>query len=304
MSCLPSASSLQHPLSRRVCFSTGAFRRARLHFARGRVFWETRKADAARVEFLKALEFVPNFLPALQGVAEVLLTQKHEDDAAGFIERALKASPMDSFSLSMKAEIHWRRGQVQEAVETMSVVVRAQPENPTFLFRLGRFLQQSGMIEEAYSYFRRAKAGDQSFVDPRLSLASTAIDLGRLGEAKAEIESLRTSNVPLDKRFVVDEIEAKYHLALDEVDAASELAGRALNYHRNTFTLSLMAKVEVDKSKRARTDGMLVMAESHLGRAIQLINEAIAQDPKSQVLLRQLEALKSAQLGGDRVHAT
>ncbi len=276
--------------------STGPFRQARLHFARGRVFWETRKPDTARVEFLKALEVVPNFLPALQGVSEALLTQGHIDDASGFIERALKVSPMDSFSLSMKADIFWKRGQVQQAVDTMTVVVRSQPENPTFLFRLGRFLQQSGMLEEAYDYFRRAKAGDQSFFDPLLSLASTAIDLGKLAEAKAEIEDLKKKKVPAEKRFVLEEIEAKYHLALGEIDVASDLAARALNYHRNGFTLSLMAKVEAAKSKRASTDGMTVMAESHLSRAVQLVKEALTQDPRNPVLLKQLEMLTTTRV--------
>jgi tetratricopeptide (TPR) repeat protein len=92
------------------------FQRARLHFARGRVFWETRNGDLARAEFLKAIEINPSSLPALQGVSEVLLTQGRIDDASGFIERALKISPMDSFSLSMKADIYWRRGEVKNAV--------------------------------------------------------------------------------------------------------------------------------------------------------------------------------------------
>ena len=206
--------------------TTSSFRLNRLHFARGRVFWETRKPDGARTEYLKALELAPNSLPALQGVAEVLLTQGHIDDASGFVERALKVSPMDSFALSMKADIYWRRGKVHEAVDTMSVVVKAQPENPTFLFRLGRFLQQSGMLDEACKWFQRAKDADQSFLDPRLSLASTAIDLGKLNEAKAEIDSLRV-RVSAAKRFVLDEIEPKYCLALGEVDTAADLALKA-----------------------------------------------------------------------------
>ncbi len=199
------------------------YRRARLHFARGRIHWETRKPDLARAEYLKALDLSPNFLPALQGVSEILLTQGHIEDASGFIERALKVSPMDSFSLSRKADIFWKQGKVREAVETMTVVVKAQPENATFLFRLGRFLQQSNMLGDAYGYFQRAKAADQSFVDPRLSLASTAIDLDRLDEAKTEIEALK-GKVSVDKRFVLDEIESKYHLALGEVEVAAALA--------------------------------------------------------------------------------
>jgi len=243
----------------------------------------------------KALALAPNSLPALQGVAEVLLTQGQIDDAWGFVERALKVSPMDSFSLSMKAEIYWRRGQVYEAVDTMMVVVKAQPKNATFLFRLGRFLQQSDMLDEAYKYFQQAKEADQSFIDPRLSLASTAIDLGKLGEAKAEIDSLR-GKVSADKRFVLDEIEAKYHLACGEVDTAADLALSALNYHRNSFTLSLMAKVEVAKAERANADGMSVMAKSHRDTAMRLLQEGLKDYPQNVALANQLAALEANDL--------
>ena len=273
---------------------TSPYRATKLHFARGRVFWETRKPDLARAEFLKALDLKPTYLPALQGASETLLTQGKIDDASGFIERALKVSPMDSHSLSMKADIFWKRGQVQEAVDTMAVIIKAQPENATYLFRMGRFLQQSNLLEDAYKYFQRAKSADQSFVDPRLSLASTAIDLGRLDSAKAEIEALK-GRISVDKIFVLDEIEAKYHLALGEIELAANLATKALDYHRNAFTLSLMAKVEAAKSKNAQMQGMDVMSDSHRRCAVHLVEEALTQDPNNPVLLGQLRGLKSAE---------
>jgi tetratricopeptide (TPR) repeat protein len=273
--------------------ATSPHQRARLHFARGRVFWETRKIELARSEYVKALDLNPKLLPALQGVADSLMAESKTDDASGFVERALKVSPMDSHSLSTKAEIFWRRGKWRDAVETMEVVVRAQPENATFLFRLGRFLQQSNLLEQAREYFRRAKAADQTFTEPRLSLASTAIDLGGLDEAKAEIDSLR-GRLPADKRFVLDEIEAKYHLALGDLEAAATLADKALAYHRNAFTLSLMAKIEAALQKEAQQNGMTVAAESHRTRALTLIAEGLNHEPASSVLLSQKKALAGA----------
>ena len=270
--------------------ATTPHQKARLHFARGRIFWETRKIDLARSEYVKALDLNPKFLPALQGVADSLMAENKTDDASGFVERALKVSPMDSHSLSAKAEIFWRRGKWREAVDTMEVVVRAQPENPTFLFRLGRFLQQSGLLEQARDYFHRAKAADQTFIEPRLSLASIAVDLGGLAEAKAEIDSLR-GKLPADKRFVLDEIEAKYNLALGNLEAAAALADKALTYHRNAFTLSLMAKVEAAMYKEAQQNGMSVTAESHRTRALTLIDEGLTHEPASSVLLNQNKSL-------------
>jgi hypothetical protein len=103
----------------------------------------------------------------------------------------------------------------------------------------------------------------------------------------------RSAIVTRDKKFVLDEIEAKYHLALGDVDVAAEHAKKALDYHRNGFTLSLTAKVEMARSARAATSGMTVMAESHRNSAIGLVKEALQKEPKNLVLINQLKSLTS-----------
>jgi tetratricopeptide (TPR) repeat protein len=270
--------------------TTSPFRLAKLHFAQARTFLEMRNHDAARESFLKALQYRPEYLPALQGIAELLLKQDKIDDAAGFIGRALETSPMDSFALSMKADILWRRGQHGEAIETMTMVVKAQPENATFLFRLGRFYQQSGLTDLAYTYFSRAKMSDSSYLDARLSLASAAIDLGKFAEAKSEIEALRGRG-PADKQHVLNGIEAQYYLAVGEIDKAADLADKALDHRRNVITLGMMAKVEAARARRCETEGMKVVADSHRKRAHQLLDEGLKLEPANAALLHQLERL-------------
>lgn len=253
-------------------------------------FLEMRKHDAARESFLKALQYRLEYLPALQGISELLLREAKIDDAAGFVERMLEISPMDSFALSMKAEILWRRGQHGEAIDTMTIVVKAQPENATFLFRLGRFLQQSGLSERAYEYFLRAKASDGGYLDARFSLASAAIDLGKFEEAKTEIEELRDRG-PVDKRYVLNAIEAQYYLAVGEIEEAADLARNALNFRRNVVPLGIMAKVEAARARRCEVDGMKVVADSHRRRAYQLLDEGLKVDPSNAALLHQRERL-------------
>lgn len=269
-------------------------RLAKLHFAQARTFLEMRNLDAARDSFLKALQYSPEHLPALQGIAEVLIRQNKIDDAAGFVDRALEVSPMDSFALSMKADIFWRRGQYRQALDTMLIVVKAQPENATFLFRLGRFLHQGGMPEDAYQYFQRAKASDNSYLDARLSLASVAIDLGKLAEAKAEIDDLRNRG-PADKRFVLCGIEAEYFLATGDIEKASELAAKALEYRRSVISLGMMAKVEAARARRSEMEGMDVLASSHRMRAHQLIDEGLKLEPTNVQLRHQLDRLTGGQ---------
>jgi tetratricopeptide (TPR) repeat protein len=265
-------------------------RLGRIHFAQARTFLEMRNLGAAREGFLKALQYNHEALPALQGITEVLLKEGKIEDAAGFVERALDVSPMDSFALSMKADILWKRGQRKAAIEIMTNVVKSQPENATFLFRLGRFLQQSGLTADAYDYFHRAKTSDTSYFDARLSLASTAIDLGKLAEAKDEIDSLREKG-PADKRHVILGVEAQYYLAVGDIDKAATLASEALSRRRNVIILGIMARVEAAKANRAVQNGMTVVAESHRARALQLLDEGLIEEPENGALLHQRDRL-------------
>ncbi len=267
-----------------------ARRKARLHFAKGRTYLEKRELEKAKSSFMESIRFSPDYVAALQAMAEVLLRLDAVDDAAGFLDRALRVSPMDSFVLSLQAEVLWRRGDHQSAIKAMELVIKSQPQNATFLFRLGRFLQQTGKLERAYSLFDQAKASDLYYWDARLSLASVAIDLGRLDAAQREIDSLR-SKVPGEKRRVLDNIEAMYELASGNIARARELAGRRLEHHRDVASLGLMAKIEIAFCKKALADGMKVLADSHRTQALKLIDEGLKIEPSNPALLAQSEAI-------------
>jgi len=266
------------------------FRKSKLFFAKARTYLEKRDLEAARDHFLKSLELHEDFLPALEGITEVLLKLDQIEDAEGFINRALKVSPADSFALSLKADILWRRGDHKSAIENMMAVVKAQPENASFLFRLGRFLHRTGLNEEAYEHFKRAKHSDNSFLDARLSFASVCIDLGRLEEAIAEIESLRSKG-SVEKRAVLAGIEAGYWLALGDLEKASELADKNLAFRRNVATLGMMAKIYAAKARTAALAGLTVTASAHRASARKLIEEGLALEPTNAALRHQLDRL-------------
>jgi len=122
------------------------YRNARLHFGKGRAFLEAREFAQARDEFLTALVHNRKLLPALVGIIEVLMKTDADEEATPFIEEALAISPLDPTALSAKAQVLWRRGSHAEAIAAMRQVTNAQPNNATFLFRLGRFLYQSASM--------------------------------------------------------------------------------------------------------------------------------------------------------------
>jgi len=266
-------------------------RAARLNYAKGRTFFENRQLEEARNWFARALALSPDYLPALQGMAEVLVRTNMVNDAAAFLERALVASPMDSYALSLYADVLWRQGRPMEAIEKMGLAVKAQPENASFLFRMGRFHQESGSLESARDWFSKAKKADDTYSDVRLSLASVAIDLRRFGEAEAELAYLR----PLltgDKRRVLLNIEAELKFVQGKVDEANEIASRRLRERRDVATLGLMARIEMALSQNARERGLPVMADQHRQRAIELIDEGLSMEPDNPPLRNQRDNIE------------
>jgi tetratricopeptide (TPR) repeat protein len=147
-------------------------RQVRILFAIARTHFEARRDEEAKRSYLKTLDVDPNFLPALEGITELLLKGNKVPEADGFVQRAIKVAPMNSWALGAHADILWRKGRVAEAIAEMEKVVKSQPDNPTFLFRLGRFYQQSGAPSRAYELFQKAATNDNTYLDVRLSLAS------------------------------------------------------------------------------------------------------------------------------------
>ena len=172
----------------------------------------------------------------------------------------------------------------------MERAVISQPDNPTFLFRLGRFYHQTGAHTRAYERFKEAAENDSSYWDARLSLASIAIHLGKLNDAGAEIDSLR-EKVGGEKRTILSTIEADYLLAREDIEGAEKLAKSALDERRDVVTLGMMAKIEFVKARTAAQEGMRFVCESCKSRARTLLEEGLKLEPHNAPLKAQMEGL-------------
>jgi predicted Zn-dependent protease len=267
-------------------------RKVRILFAIARTHLEAKRDEEARTFYIKTLSINPNHLPALEGMTELLMKQQKIREADGFVERAIRVAPMNSWALSAHADLLWRNGKVDEAIREMTKAVNSQPDNPTFLFRLGRFYQQRNNLPRAYELLKSAVDNDHSYLDARLSLASVAISLGKQSEASTEIAALK-DKIGSEKKHVLDNIQAEYYLMRSEIERASDFANSSLAQRRDVFSLGVMAKVEAARAKQAGKDGLTVLAESYRSRAEALIEEGLAIDPVNLPLRAQRDGLRS-----------
>jgi tetratricopeptide (TPR) repeat protein len=126
----------------------------------------------------------------------------------------------------------------------------------------------------------------------RLSLASVSIDLGKLDEAKEEIDDIRDKATG-EKRLILQNIEAQYELARGNIERANRLVSDALKQRRTVPSLGLMAKIEAQQYRKALVEGQLVLADSHREQALKLLQEGLVIEPTNPQLLKQMETMEN-----------
>lgn len=264
---------------------------ARLLYAKGRTFLERynlerNKSDlkSAKEWFMEAIHKNPELRSAYQGLTEAMLRLDEMSEAVGAIEEAIRLAPQDSYSLSLYSEVLWRQGKRPKAIESMKSALKAQPKNSNFLFRMGRFMQYTNNLTEAFMYFNRAVENNTVYFDARLSLASVALDLHKPEIAKKEIDFLK-GKIRGRKEQVFKNIEAGYELVCGNIEGAKKIGIELIKRDRDIQNLTLMTKIEFELYKSAKTDGMLAMASMHKEESIKYLDEALVKCPDDEYIL-------------------
>jgi len=268
---------------------------SKYNYAIGRSFVENNPQndedllDEAQRYFLESIR-INEHGTALQSMGELLFRRGKNEEAASFIERRLAQSPTDPFALSIYSDILWTIGRKPEAIEKIMNALKFQPKNANFNFRAGKFLKDSNMPNDAYKFYKVAISQDETYLDARLSLCDTCLDLEKMEEAKEQIDYLKSS-VKGEKQVVLDTIIASYYLKTENLDQAEAIAKKLLQASRNVFSLGLSAKVLLYKYRSAIKQNLQLIAESDKRKALDLINEGLRIDNDNPQLRQMLLSL-------------
>jgi cellulose synthase operon protein C len=126
-----------------------------------------------------ALKVNPNFVPALNLIAELLLEEEDQEAALGEIDKALKINPVDLKSLSLKAVYYYFRSDNANFALTEKKVLEINPSYGNFYYILAESFVSRRKYQEAVDSNRKAVA-----LDPELwaAYASLGMNLTRIGE--------------------------------------------------------------------------------------------------------------------------
>ncbi len=146
------------------------------------------KKDALTA-FHRALEISPDYLPALEGAAQIEYEENGKDTAA-LLEHILELRPGDETSHAMLAVIAYRRGDCATAVSHFEQSGSVLDSQPGALQQYGACLITLKEDEKAIAVFQRALIHSPADAHARCRLASAQMIAQRPQDAIATLEPL------------------------------------------------------------------------------------------------------------------
>jgi adenylate cyclase len=117
--------------------------------------------------------------------------QKQHERAIAEMERAITLSANDAGSYASLSAALMYAGRPEEAMEVVRKALRLNPHPPPFYWSfLGQAYRLTGRYEDAIPVLKRASALNPNFLLDHFNLAVTYRELGREGEARAEVAEL------------------------------------------------------------------------------------------------------------------
>jgi tetratricopeptide (TPR) repeat protein len=150
-------------------------------------------AKSALVAYQHALKVSPDYLPALEGAAQIQYEAENAD-AIPLLERILKIRPDDVTSHAMLAVLSEKTGDCSNAVKHFSQAGPALQSQPEALQGYGVCLLRLKQIDEAVRIFQQLLTSQPQNVHCRRTLAAAQLAAEKPQDALATVQPLLDAN--------------------------------------------------------------------------------------------------------------
>jgi tetratricopeptide (TPR) repeat protein len=164
-----------------------------LWMMQGLAYSGTGDSKSALASYEHALRISPDYLPALEGAAQ-LQYEAGSADAIPLLEHILKLRPNESTSHAMLAVLAAKKGDCATAVQHFSVIEPVLDSQPDALQGYGICLLRLEQTEKAIQVFERLMATQPSEPRLRQGLAAVQLAAGKPQDALATLQPLLDSS--------------------------------------------------------------------------------------------------------------
>ena len=150
-------------------------------------------SKAALTSYQSALKISPDYLPALEGAAQ-LEYDAGDPEAIPLLEHILRLQPTESTSHAMLAVLAYKKGDCPSAVEHFAQSGTLLNSQPGAMQDYGICLLKLKKTEKAVEVFRDILAAHPEDVHARRALAAVQLDAGAASAALTTLQPLLVSN--------------------------------------------------------------------------------------------------------------
>jgi tetratricopeptide (TPR) repeat protein len=179
---------------------------------------------AALGDYQHALRYMPDYLPALEGAAQ-LKYQQENDEARPFLLRILSQRPDDPTTHAMLAVLDYRRKDCPQAVTHFQSASSVIDDQPSALGQYGTCLAILKRYDQAIRIFQDALALDPGAADTRYNLALSQWNANHPSDAVATLQPLLQSQSTEEKYLLLG---AALYESLKETQPAIDLLRTAI----------------------------------------------------------------------------
>ena len=149
----------------------------------------------ALIAYQKALKLSPEFLPALEGVAQ-LEYEAGSEDAIPYLNRLLRLRPKDPTSHTMLAVLAYKRGNCEQAVEHFAISGPLMDSQPAVREEYSACLLKLKQPDKAIAIYQKALQLNPDDNEARQILATILLMTARSEEALETLTPLLKRNNP------------------------------------------------------------------------------------------------------------
>ena len=165
----------------------------RIWTLRGMAYSGLRNPTLALAAFERALNITPNYLPALEGAAQLKYQQGNER-ARPLLVRILAQLPNDPTTHAMLAILDYKKRDCSDAVPHFQQAIASISSKPDALADYGSCLATLKRFEEAIPVFEQALALDSTEHSSRYDLALCQLNAGQTTNARTTLQPMLESD--------------------------------------------------------------------------------------------------------------
>jgi tetratricopeptide (TPR) repeat protein len=188
-------------------------------------YLQLHQETSALAEFQKALNLSPNYLPALEGAAQLEYKAGNANAAIPLLDRILQAKPDEQTALAMRGMFAARQNDCARAVEDFSKSMVTIGSQPAALAQCGVCLAKLNRLADAATVFGQLAAVQPADPRAKYALASVKVMAHRYQDAIEILEPLISGSV-LDPRAL--EIAASAYEGLGDTPRAVKTLRHAI----------------------------------------------------------------------------